>query len=60
MPVGWCWMKLCRLRRAQTNPTFHPTLEKSVLDKMLDLFARTRKLMLDKKLCWTVLDEIIN
>ena len=47
------------LRRAQTNPTFHPTLEKSVLDKMLDLFARTRKLMLDKKLCWTVLDETL-
>ena len=48
------------LRRAQTNPTFHPTLEKSVLeksvlDKMLDLFAHTRKLMLDKNYvgrCW--------
>ena len=46
-----------RLKAGLTYPTFHPTLQKSVLDEMLDTFARTRKLMLDEKMCWMMLDE---
>ena len=45
---------------AQTNPTFHPTLQKFMLDEMLDAFALIRKSMLDEKTCWMMLDETLN